>query len=73
MTLMVAHANKKIFEFGERGDSFFFLMEGQADIMIPAPIEVSTNPNLHGDHTTICKFLVEHFHDIAWRQLPEGL
>ena len=58
-----------LFEYGEEGQHFYVIIEGEVSVKTPAPEE------LDEDQATPLGFLVymiEYFHDIHWAHFANG-
>lgn len=61
--------NSFVFKFGEIGESFYIIMSGSVQIIVPVPVIVE-------DHDAkpmgLLKIALENFNDIAWINIENG-
>lgn len=58
-----------MFRFGEIGESFYIIMSGSVQIIVPVPVVVEdqdTKP------MGLLKIALENFNDIAWVNIENG-
>ena len=60
---------QQVFQYGDEGELFYIVMEGEVVIKTPAP------DTLEDDQCTpegLLIFLIEYFHEIQWKLLRDG-
>jgi len=62
-------AGETVFRFGDRGQLFYIIIDGEVDIRTPAPIE------LQDDQLTpegLLVFCLTYFNDVNWQSITNG-
>ena len=54
--------NQTVFEYGDRGDTFYVVLGGSVDIYTPSTVGVSQ----------VVPFFVENVDEILWREIEGG-
>ena len=58
-----------LFKFGDKGEIFYVILDGEVEIIVPEPIElVGSDASPVG----ILNFVVNYFEDIFWENLDNG-
>ena len=58
-----------MFQYGQRGDNFYVIIEGEVDVLIPSPVELKGKMS---SPAGILTFLIQSFEQIAWDRLEGG-
>ena len=58
-----------LFEYGDRGEDFYIILEGEVELKTPAPVELTGKK---ATPTGILSFFVNCFEDILWSSLDRG-
>ena len=58
-----------VFNYGDQGDLFYIIMEGEVIVKTPAP-EVIEDDQATPEAFII--YIIEYFQEIYWEKLPEG-
>lgn len=58
-----------VFKFGEIGESFYIVMSGTVQIVMPVPVKVVDNDT---KPLELLKIVLENFDDIAWINIENG-
>lgn len=67
--LEVVKGGKTLFHYGEPGTTFYILMEGEVEIRVPTPVEISGATNCPEG---LIVFLINYFDIIFWEKIPNG-
>lgn len=59
----------KVFSYGDRGELFYIIIQGQVSIRTPQPVELEAeNTSAEG----LISFLISYFEDMFWEQIENG-